>query len=96
LETGAPLVPCAITGTEKIFCGGLPVPRRVQVAFSPPIDVSELAPTPEAASELIEGTVWPEVEGSYRRLRARPTLIAASLAALGIGGGLLVRRKRRR
>jgi 1-acyl-sn-glycerol-3-phosphate acyltransferase len=96
LETGAPLVPCAITGTEKIFRGGLPVPRRVQVAFSPPIPASELAPTPEAASELIEEMVWPEVEGEYRRLRARPTLIAASLAALGIGGGLLARRRRRR
>ena len=29
--------------------------------------------------------------GEYRRLRARPTLIAAGLAALGIGGGLLAR-----
>ena len=96
LETGAPLVPCAITGTEKIFRGGLPVPRRVQVAFSPPISVSELAPSPEAATELIEEMVWPEVEGSYRRLRARPTLIAAGLAAIGIGGGLLARRRRRR
>ena len=96
LETGAPLVPCAITGTEKIFRGGLPVPRRVQVGFSPPISVSELAPSPEAATELIEEMVWPEVEGSYRRLRARPTLIAAGLAALGIGGGLLARRRRKR
>ena len=42
LDTGAPLVPCAITGTEKIFRGGFPVPRRVQVAFSPPISVAEL------------------------------------------------------
>jgi 1-acyl-sn-glycerol-3-phosphate acyltransferase len=96
LETGAPLVPCAITGTEKIFRGGLPVPRRVQVAFSLPISVSELAPSQEAATELIEEMVWPEVEGSYRRLRARPTLIAAGLAALGIGGGLLARRRRKR
>ena len=38
---------------------------------------------------------WPEVEGEYRRLRARPTLIAAALAALGIGSGLLIRRRRR-
>ena len=96
LETGAPLVPCAITGTEKIFRGGFPVPRRVQVAFSPPVSVSELPPSPEAASELIEEMVWPEVEGTYRRLRARPTLIAAGLAAIGIGGGLLARRRRRR
>ena len=96
LETSAPLVPCAITGTEKIFRGGFPVPRRVQVAFSPPVSVSELAPSPDAASELIEEMVWPEVEGTYRRLRARPTLIAAGLAALGIGGGLVARRRRRR
>jgi len=96
LETGAPLVPCAITGTEKIFRRGFPVPRRVQVAFSPPIPVSDLAATPETASELIEETVWPEVEGSYRRLRARPTAIAAGLAALGIGGGVFLRRRKRR
>jgi 1-acyl-sn-glycerol-3-phosphate acyltransferase len=96
LETGAPLVPCAITGTEKIFRGGFPVPRRVQVAFSPPIQVSELAATPDAAATLVSETLWPEVEGSYRQLRARPTLIAAGLAALGLGGGLLLRRKRRR
>jgi 1-acyl-sn-glycerol-3-phosphate acyltransferase len=96
LDTGAPLVPCAITGTEKIFRGGFPVPRRVQVAFSEPIQVAELPPGPETALELTEEVLWPEVEEHYRRLRARPTVIAAGLAALGLGGGLLVRRKRRR
>ena len=96
LETGAPLVPCAITGTEKIFRAGFPLPRRVQVAFSPPIPVSDLTATPEAATTLIADALWPEVEGEYRRLRARPTLVAAGLAAIGIGGGVLLRRKRRR
>ena len=72
------------------------MPRRVQVAFSEPIPVSDLAATPDAAATLISDTLWPEVEGEYRRLRARPTLIAAGLAALGLGGGLLLRRKRRR
>ena len=96
LETGAPLVPCAITGTEKIFRGGVPLPRRVQVAFSAPIQVAELPAGPETALELTEELLWPEVEEHYRRLRARPTLIAAGLAAIGIGGGLLARRRRRR
>jgi 1-acyl-sn-glycerol-3-phosphate acyltransferase len=96
LDTGAPLVPCAITGTEALFAGPFPKPRRVQIAFSEPIPVERLAPTPEAAGDLIEGTLWPEVEGEYRRLRARPTLIAAALAALGIGGGVLLRRRRKR
>ena len=96
LDTGAPLVPCAITGTEALFAGPFPKPRRVQVAFAEPISAAGLATTPEVEGELVEGTLWPEVEGQYRRLRARPTLIAAGLAALGIGGGLLFRSRRRR
>jgi 1-acyl-sn-glycerol-3-phosphate acyltransferase len=94
LETAAPLVPAAITGTEKLFLGPIPKPRRVQVAFSEPILVAEIAATPEGASQLIDEMLWPEVEGEYRRLRARPTLIAAGLAALGLGG-FLVRKRRR-
>jgi 1-acyl-sn-glycerol-3-phosphate acyltransferase len=96
LETGAPLVPCAITGTERLFLGPLPKPRRVQVAFSEPIQVEHLASTPEAAAHVMDEDLWPEVEGEFRRLRARPTLVAAALAALGIGGGLLARRRQRR
>jgi 1-acyl-sn-glycerol-3-phosphate acyltransferase len=95
LETGAPLVPAAITGTEQLFMGPIPKPRRVQVAFAEPIAAHELASTPEAAGALVEEKLWPEVEGEYRRLRARPTLIAAGLAALGIGGGLLARSRRK-
>jgi 1-acyl-sn-glycerol-3-phosphate acyltransferase len=94
LETGAPLVPAAITGTERLFLGPLPKPRRVQVAFAEPIPVAELTASPEEASRLVDEMLWPEVEGEFKRLRARPGLIAASLAALGIGGGLLVRRGR--
>jgi 1-acyl-sn-glycerol-3-phosphate acyltransferase len=94
LETGAPLVPAAITGTEKLFLGPIPKPRRVQVAFSAPILVSEIAATPEGASQLVDEMLWPEVEDEYRRLRARPTLVAAGLAALGLGGFLIRRRRR--
>jgi 1-acyl-sn-glycerol-3-phosphate acyltransferase len=94
LETGAPLVPAAITGTEQLFLGPLPKPRRVQVAFAEPIQVAELTASPEEAARLVDELLWPEVEGEFRRLRARPGLIAASLAALGIGGGLLVKRGR--
>ena len=65
--------------------GPFPKPRRVQVAFAEPIPAAELAATPEAAGELVEEQLWPEVEGEYRRLRARPGVIAAGLAALGLG-----------
>ena len=68
----------------------------MQVAFSEPIPVSELPATPEGAGELIEGKVWPEVESEFGRLRSRPGLIAAGLAAAGLGAGLAVREQRRR
>jgi hypothetical protein len=42
---------------------------------------------------VVEGMLWPEVEGEFRRLRARPTVVAALLAALGIGGGVLAQRR---
>ena len=95
LETGAPLVPAAIVGSERLFLGPIPKPRRVQVAFAEPIPVAELTASPEEAARLVERMLWPEVEEEFRRLRARPGLIAAALAALGIGGGLLLRRRRR-
>ena len=94
LETGAPMVPAAITGTDSLFLGPIPKPRRVQVAFSAPILVSEIAATPGGAAELVDELLWPEVQGEFRRLRARPTLAAAALAALGVGG-LLFRKRRR-
>ena len=95
LETGAPLVPAAITGTEKLFLGPIPKPRRVQVAFGEAIPAASLPSTPEAAGELVDERLWPEVEGEYRRLRARPGAIAAGLAALGLGAGALVQQRRR-
>jgi 1-acyl-sn-glycerol-3-phosphate acyltransferase len=97
LEAGAPLIPAAITGSDHLFAGPFPKPKRVQVAFAEPIPVEELPATPEVAGQLIEERVWPQVEGEYKRLRARPGLLAAGLAALGLGvGGAAYRRRARK
>ena len=87
IEAKAPIVPCAITGTDKLFAWGwFPKPVKVQVSFAPAITPAELEATPEAAQELIENQVWPEVEREFRRLRANPGLIAAVVAALSRRG----------
>ncbi len=96
LESGAPIVPCAITGTDHLFLGPVPKPKRVQISFGDPLAVHRLVSTPEGAGERVENTLWPQVEVEFRRLRARPGLIAAAIAALGVGGGLFVRRRRHR
>ena len=96
IEAGAPIVPCAISGTERLFAGYLPRPVRVQVAFAAPIPAADLEATPEAAADLIENQVWPEVEREFRKLRARQGAVAALLAALAAGGGVAVRNQRRK
>ncbi|MGZ4287904.1 MAG: lysophospholipid acyltransferase family protein [Solirubrobacteraceae bacterium] len=92
LETGAPIIPAAITGTSHLWRGALPKVRRVQLTFLPPV-LPEARPGRDVVSELIDERVWPAVQDEYGRLRAKPGLIAAGLAAIGIGAGLLARRQ---
>ena len=97
IEAGAPIVPCAIGGTERLFFAGfLPRPVRVQVAFAAPIPAIDLEATPEAAADLIENQVWPEVEKEFRNLRANPGVVAALLAALAGGGAVALRAQQQR
>ncbi len=95
LETGASMVPAAIVNTERLFLGPIPAPRRVRLSFGEPIGVADLEASPEAARELVADQVWPEVQREFGRLKARRGLIAAALAAVGVGAGVAVRRKRR-
>ena len=91
IETGAVIVPTAITGTEKRRWH---LPRRVRIAFGEPVPVTDLSPTPEHAGLLLDQTLWPTVSEEYQRLRAAPGLVAAGLAALGIGYAIHRRRHR--
>ena len=95
LELGVALLPAAISGTENLFFGPLPKPRRVAISFGDPIEVPARGPSPEAARELISGRVWPEVQRQFGSLRAHPGAVAAGLAALGVGAGIATRRRRR-
>ncbi len=94
LETGAPIVPAAIAGTSHLWFGPIAKPRRVRLAFRPPIVPPEGA-SANAVAELVDDRLWPEVREEYARLRAAPGLILSALAALGVGGGLLARRRAR-
>jgi 1-acyl-sn-glycerol-3-phosphate acyltransferase len=91
IETGAPVVPTAITGTEK---RRFHLPRRVRIAFGEPVPVTDLSPTPEHAGLLTQQTLWPTISEEYTRLKAAPGVVAAGLAAAGLG--YLVARRRRR
>ncbi len=95
LETGAPIVPAAITGTSHLWRGAVPRLKRVQLTFLPPVTAAH-SDAPDEVSELIDERVWPAVREEYGRLRAAPGIVAAAVTALGIGGGLLARHQRER
>ncbi|HEX7739640.1 MAG TPA: lysophospholipid acyltransferase family protein [Marmoricola sp.] len=82
IEGHAPIVPTAITGTEKRRNH---LPRRVRVSFAEPIPVTDLEATPEDAAALIGDAVWPVITEDYKKLKARPGVIAAGVAAVGLG-----------
>jgi 1-acyl-sn-glycerol-3-phosphate acyltransferase len=93
IATGVPIIPAAITGTSHLWRGALPKLRRVQIAFLAAVEPIPPATGHDPASELIDDRVWPAVQEEYGRLSATPGLIAAMLAAAGVGGGLLARRR---
>lgn len=91
IEAGAPLVPTTITGTEK---RRWPLPRRVRLVFGTPVPVTGLSATPEDAAAVLD-EAWPQVTDEYARWQNRPTLVAAGLAAVGLGAWVVKRRSRR-
>jgi len=93
LEAGAPLVPAAITGSDNLWAGPFPKPKRVQITFAAPIPVADIASNPDEAGKLVEDVLWPQVETQFGRLLLRPGLIAALLTALGVGGGIALGRR---
>jgi 1-acyl-sn-glycerol-3-phosphate acyltransferase len=93
LESGAPIIPAAITGTSHLWRGALPKLRRVQLTFLAPVLPNRAGDGDEPASALIDDRVWPAVRDEYGRLRAAPGVIVTALAAIGVGGGLVARRQ---
>ena len=95
IETGAPLIPTAISGTSHVWFGPIPKPRHVRVAILEPVEAPSVPSEAPDVTELIDQRVWPAVQEEYDRLRATPGVVVAALSALGIGAGLVALRQRR-
>ena len=67
VQTGAPIIPTAITGTSHLWRGAVPKTKRVQLAFLPAIAPKLALDGHDSASELIDELVWPAVEEELRK-----------------------------
>ena len=69
LETGAPVVPIAVTGTHRARRGLRIRPVKVRVRFGPPLRYPSVeSATPRLATRVTE-RIWPCVELQWRWLR---------------------------
>ena len=95
IEAGAPLVPAAITGTDHLWLGPIPKPKKVAVAFGDADRRGGAGGHARGGRGAAGGRAVAEVETQFRGLLSRPGAIAAGLATLGLGGAAVVARQRR-
>jgi glycerol-3-phosphate dehydrogenase (NAD(P)+) len=89
LETGAPVVPIAVLGTERIRRGLLIRPYKVRVRCGRPLTCPRVeSPSAHLASE-VTARIWPCVELQYEWLGGLPALRSAAVVGAGPMGTAL-------
>src|SRR3954454_16373548 len=77
LETGAPVVPVAVIGTEGVRRGWRIPPRRVRVGAGRPLTFPGMPnPSPQVAAAVVQ-RIWPEVEALWTSLGGAASPAAA-------------------
>lgn len=94
-DTGAPILPTAISGTAHLWLGPIPKPRHVRIAILESVDATDAPGDPQALSDLIDRRVWPAVLDEYARLQAAPGIVLALLTGLGAGAAIAARQRRK-
>jgi glycerol-3-phosphate dehydrogenase (NAD(P)+) len=89
LETGAPVVPVAITGSENTRRGWKIKPAKVKIRLGRPLTFPHVEnPSPRLASE-VTARIWPCVELQWEWLGGLPPLRKAAIVGAGSMGTAL-------
>lgn len=83
LETGAPVVPLAIIGTEAVRRGWLFRPHKVRIRAGEPLTFAAVqTPSPELATPVVE-RIWASVELQWEWLGGTPRTAPTESASAG-------------
>src|SRR4051794_18620604 len=86
LESGAPVVPVAVTGTERVRRGWRIRPAKVKVRAGRPLTFPKVRdPSPKLAAE-VTARIWPCVELQWEWLGGLPPLRKAAVIGAGSMG----------
>ncbi|WP_205697362.1 1-acylglycerol-3-phosphate O-acyltransferase [Conexibacter sp. SYSU D00693] len=86
LETGAPVVPVAVIGTERVRRGWRIRPHKVRIRAGAPLTFPHVAePSPELAA-AVTSRIWPCVELQWEWLGGLPSVRRAAVVGAGSWG----------
>jgi 1-acyl-sn-glycerol-3-phosphate acyltransferase len=83
LETGAPVVPVAVIGTEDVRRGWRIRPRKVRVRIGRPLTFPRVAPASPSLAQAVTDRIWPCVELQWEWLGGTPPLRRATVLGTG-------------
>jgi glycerol-3-phosphate dehydrogenase (NAD(P)+) len=89
LETGAPVVPVAIIGTEAVRRGWRIRPHKVRVRIGPPLTFPKVEHASPQLAAAVTDRIWPNVMLQWEWLGGLPPLRRAAVLGAGTHAGEL-------
>lgn len=86
LETGAPVIPAAVLGTEHVRRGWRIRPRKVKVRLGRAITFPRAAHPSQALAETVTARIWPNVELQWEAMGGLPPMRRAAVIGAGSWG----------
>ncbi|MFP5364782.1 MAG: 1-acyl-sn-glycerol-3-phosphate acyltransferase [Thermoleophilia bacterium] len=91
LETGAPIVPIALIGTEAVRKGWLVRPHKVRIRAGRPLRFPQVDEPSPSLARAVTDRIWPCIELQWEWLGGTPALRRAAIIGAGSWGtGLAV------
>ena len=89
LETGAPVIPAAVLGTEHVRRGWRIRPRRVKVRLGRAMTFPRAERPSRGLAEMVTGRIWPNVELQWEDIGGLPPMRRAAVIGAGSWGTAL-------
>ncbi len=86
LQTGAPVIPAAVLGTEEVRRGWRIRPRKIRVRLGRAMTFPRSAEPSPALAETVTGRIWPNVELQWEDLGGLPPMRRAAVIGAGSWG----------
>jgi 1-acyl-sn-glycerol-3-phosphate acyltransferase len=86
LQTGAPVIPAAVLGTENVRRGWRIRPRKVKVRLGRAMTFPRAEEPSKALAETVTGRIWPNVQLQWEDLGGLPPMRRAAVIGAGSWG----------